>query len=139
MQGPTCQAGCAWTAWLGEGSTDRRERTTERPPHRAQPPVSATFSAAHMPAMSTITMPAPAATAPRTLEWGPLFSHYSEDTGAVPVFRNPTAASKHGKDVASAQPGIEFELMQRADGGPWRSVMGNLSIRDVIERRWPRS
>ena len=72
------------------------------------------------------------------LEWGPLFSHYSEDHCGIDAFGSRAAAVAHGERIAAAQPGIEYEVMRRENGtGTWTSADGE-SLQQVIVRRWPR-
>jgi hypothetical protein len=73
------------------------------------------------------------------LEWGPLFSHYSEDHCSIDAFGSQAAAVAHGERIATAQPGIEYELMRREHGkGQWLSSAAGETLRQVIDRRWPR-
>lgn len=89
---------------------------------------------------TTLTRPRRAAALPLTVDttqvWGALLSSYSEDTGGISVWSTEDGALRYAERVLAAQPGIEFELMTCEGDGPWRSVKGNLGIREVIAKRW---
>lgn len=73
------------------------------------------------------------------LEWGPLFSHYSEDGFHIQASGSKAAAVASGERVTVAQPGIEYELMRRMPGSEqWLSAAGGETLQQVIARRWPR-
>lgn len=78
--------------------------------------------------------------APLTVEttqvWGALLSSYNEDTGGISVWSTEDGALRYAERVLDVQPGLEFELMTCTGNGPWRSVAGNLGIREVIAARW---
>lgn len=67
-----------------------------------------------------------------------MFSHYSEDHCDIEPAESKAAAEAAGERIATAQPGIEYELMTRVPGQPWLSVADGETLRQVIERRWPR-
>lgn len=103
--------------------------------------MSKTGISVHMrPMTTTLTRPRRAAALPLTHEstqvWGALLSSYSEDTGGISVWTTEDGALRYAERVLGAQPGIEFELMTCIGDGPWRSVSGNLGIREVISNRW---
>lgn len=73
-----------------------------------------------------------------TTEHGILFSHASEAVGNLVAggFESAAVAQAHGNSVCLAQPGIEYEPMTRANGGPWLSPAGHTSA-EVFVHRWP--
>jgi hypothetical protein len=89
---------------------------------------------------TTLIRPRRGTALPLTVEttqvWGALLSSYSEDTCGISVWSTEAGALRYAERVLAAQPGIEFELMTCTGNGPWRSVSGNLGIREVIAARW---
>lgn len=71
-------------------------------------------------------------------QWGALLSHHSEDLGALQEFASQAEAVAHGRKIAAAQPGIEFEVMTRTPGDQWMSAADGETLQQVIVRRWPR-
>jgi len=89
---------------------------------------------------TTLTRPRRSAAPPLTVDtvqvWGALLSSHSEDIGRISVWSTEDGALRHAERALESRPGIEFELMTCSGNGPWLSVAENLSIGDVIARRW---
>ena len=72
----------------------------------------------------------------RTFGYGVLFSHaFAQKVSGN--FGSHSAADRYGRDVCDAQPGVECEVMYYDETQPdWRSVEGDETASDVIQRRW---
>jgi len=68
-------------------------------------------------------------------EYGVLLSHAHEHE-VIGGFRSVGFAKAHGRDVATAQPGIEFAVMYRNPGRPWAEVITDQDAATVTRERW---
>ena len=70
-----------------------------------------------------------------TTEYGVLLSHAHEHH-VIGGFRSVGLARAHAQQIIAAQPGIDYALMYRDRGGPWRSVINGADPAEVARERW---
>lgn len=74
---------------------------------------------------------------PRPVVYAPLFSHDGTPFKPSCIASRADLAAAYGAKVITAQPGIEFELMQStADTDEWLSVRTGETVAEVQRRRW---
>jgi hypothetical protein len=71
-------------------------------------------------------------------QYGALLSSASRDTVGDDLvgktYDNPNDAAEYGALVALAQPGIQYTVVERTDGGQWLECGTGRSVSDVIDR-----